>query len=112
MTRFTGQRVSRSIQTQCRPLSMPGGLLLGSSNNCSSNAAVDEAAAAATSEEETTTFIAQPSLVGMPASIIIKIIQYTSTDKYDFGENTYASPDFRPDILALERTCVRHSEIC
>jgi len=82
--------------------SMPGDLLYGS-NNC--NAVAEAAAVAATSEKETTTFIAQPSLVGMPASIIIKIIQYTSTDKYGFDENAYASPDFRPDILALERTC-------
>jgi len=71
--------------------------------NGSSNAVVAEAVLA-TSERETVDFIAQPSLVGMPASIIIKIIQYSTCPRF-FGGKMRTVPDFQPDILALERTC-------
>jgi len=96
-----GQKhTTNTISPSLTAHSIPGRLLYGS-NNCSSTV-VDEASAAATFEEETSAAnTPTPSLVGMPASIIIKIIQY-STGHHISG---CISPDFRPDILALERTC-------
>ena len=97
------KHITNTVSPSLTAHSMPGGLLLGSNNDAVADATSEEVTAVAKtrgiSDHSSTP---TPSLVGMPASIIIKIIQYSTCQSKCGG---YISPDFRPDILALERTC-------